>query len=75
MYRIGFMASLNDTTMTIRVNSETKKKAQELFAEIGLDMSSAINIFLKRAILEEGIPFEVGKNVKSARDEERGDKL
>lgn len=60
------MASLNDTTMTIRVNSETKKKAQELFADIGLDMSSAINIFLKRAILEEKIPFEVGRAERSA---------
>ncbi|MDO4967334.1 MAG: type II toxin-antitoxin system RelB/DinJ family antitoxin [Candidatus Saccharibacteria bacterium] len=55
------MASLNDTTMTIRVNSATKKQAQSLFSELGMDMSTAINVFLKRAVQEERIPFEVGK--------------
>lgn len=65
------MASLNDTTMTIRVNSTTKREAQELFAELGMDMSTAINVFLKRAVQEERIPFEVGKverpNLKTRR--------
>ncbi|MBQ3318422.1 type II toxin-antitoxin system RelB/DinJ family antitoxin [Candidatus Saccharibacteria bacterium] len=65
------MASLNDTTMTIRVNSVTKKRAQTLFNELGMDMSTAINVFLKRSVEEERIPFEVGKvrepNLKTRR--------
>ena len=58
------MASLNDTTMTIRVNSTTKRRAQRLFSELGLDMSSAINIFLKKSVAEERIPFEVSRAEK-----------
>jgi len=58
------MASLNDTTMTIRVNSTTKRKAQQLFNELGLDMSTAINIFLKKSVREERIPFELSKSEK-----------
>ena len=55
------MTSLNNTTMTIRVNDVTKRQAQSLFADLGMDMSTAINVFLKRAIKEERIPFEVGR--------------
>lgn len=53
------MASLNDTTMTIRVNSDIKKRAQELFSDLGMDMSTAVNMFLRKSVRESGIPFEV----------------
>ena len=55
------MASINDTTMTIRVNSITKRRAQSLFNDLGMDMSTAINVFLKRSIEEDRIPFEIGR--------------
>lgn len=65
------MAIVNDTTMTIRVNSDTKKEAQELFSELGLDMSTAVNMFLKASIRKEAIPFEVSRkevpNYKTAK--------
>lgn len=48
---------MNDTSITIRMNSETKVKAQELFNSLGLDMSTAINMFLNEAIEFNGIPF------------------
>jgi len=48
---------MNDTSITIRMNSETKAKAQELFNSLGLDMSTAINMFLNEAIEFNGIPF------------------
>ena len=56
--------SINDTTVTIRVNSTTKKQAQKLFGDLGLDMSTAINMFLKKSINEEAIPFEVSTTRK-----------
>lgn len=71
------MASINDTTMTIRVNSTTKKRAQSLFNDLGMDMSTAINVFLKRSIEEDRIPFEVGKvkepNIKTRQAIKRAD--
>ena len=43
----------------ISIDADVKKQAQELFATLGLDLSTAINIYLKKAISEHGIPFDV----------------
>ena len=43
----------------IRLNPEIKAKAENTFAALGLNLSEAINIFLHKAILEHGLPFEV----------------
>ena len=48
-----------DTTITIRTNKATKKEAKEIFAEMGLDISTAINMFLKKAVKERAVPFRV----------------
>lgn len=45
--------------MNITVDAETARQAQELFDELGLDLSTAINIFLKQCIREQGIPFHI----------------
>ena len=55
------MASTNDVTMTIRTNSEVKKTVAGLFEDLGLDMSSAVNMFLRECIRRDGIPFEVSR--------------
>lgn len=47
------------TSVNIRVESEVKRKAQELFAALGLDMTTATNIFLRQAIAENGFGFRV----------------
>lgn len=50
-----------NTTSAINVNvpKDVKDEATSLFNSLGLNMSTAINMFLKRAIFERGIPFEV----------------
>lgn len=48
-----------DASITIRVNKEIKTKAQEVFNELGMDMSTAVNVFLRKAIEYRGFPFEV----------------
>ncbi|MDO4986990.1 MAG: type II toxin-antitoxin system RelB/DinJ family antitoxin [Candidatus Saccharibacteria bacterium] len=53
------MASTNDVTMTIRTNRIIKEEAQNLFADLGMDMSTAVNTFLRQCIKNEGIPFEI----------------
>jgi DNA-damage-inducible protein J len=53
------MAVKADTSMTIRMNREVKQKAQMVFAELGMDMTTAINVFLRQAIYHKGFPFEV----------------
>ena len=47
------------TNINVRVDVELKQAAEELFNDLGLNLSSAINMFLKSAISHDGIPFEV----------------
>lgn len=43
----------------VRIDEELKKQAVELFSQLGMDMSSAMNIFLKQCVLRGGLPFQV----------------
>lgn len=47
------------TNINVRVDSALKQEAEALFNDLGLNMSSAINMFLRSAINHDGIPFEV----------------
>ena len=46
-------------TVKARVDENVKKEAETLFKKMGLNMSTAMNLFLKKCILEQGIPFEL----------------
>ena len=58
-----------NTSMNIRMDSEVKRQAQELFAQFGLDMTTAVNMFLRQSIIQQGIPFSLqlnpSNNIKS----------
>lgn len=47
------------TPTQIRIEEKTKKQAVELLEGLGLNLSDAVNMFLKQIILHNGIPFEV----------------
>ena len=48
-----------DVRVTIRVNRDLKKRAEFLFDYLGLNMSNAVNIFLRKSVDLKGIPFPV----------------
>ena len=48
---------MSNTSMNIRMDSDVKRQAQELFAQFGLDMTTAVNMFLRQSIRQQGIPF------------------
>ena len=52
------MANLT-SVINVNVPSDVKKEATKLFNNLGLNMSTAINMFLKKALMVQGIPFEV----------------
>ena len=54
------------TTANISIDSEIKEKAQELFADFGLDLSTAIGLFLRQAIRENAIPFDISREIPNA---------
>lgn len=45
--------------INIRIDPETKGKAEKLFSSFGITITDAINIFLHKSIMEGGLPFEV----------------
>lgn len=51
-----------DTSMTIRMNSDVKQQAQQIFNDLGMDMTTAINVFLRQAINHRDFPFDVTLN-------------
>ena len=54
---------MESTNLNIRTDKEVKAQAEKIFDALGLNMTTAINIFLRQAIRENGIPFEVKLNV------------
>ena len=50
---------MSKTSMSIRLDSEVKEQAQQVFNDLGMDMTTAINIFLRQAIQYQGLPFDV----------------
>lgn len=51
----------------ISLDVELKKSAQELFADFGLDMTTAITLFLKQSVREQRIPFEIRRETPNER--------
>lgn len=51
------------STLNVNVNAETKKEASKVLNELGLNMTTAINIYLKQIVKHNGIPFEVTSRV------------
>ena len=50
---------------SISIDADVKAQAQELFAELGLDLSTAVNLFLRKCIYEDGIPFLVSRRKRT----------
>lgn len=46
-----------DTTISFRTDSATKEEARKLYSDLGLDLSTALNMFLKQSLVDNGLPF------------------
>lgn len=47
------------STLQIRIDTNTKNEAKKILAELGLDMSTAVKLFLRNIIITESIPLEL----------------
>jgi len=45
------------TTIQLRVDERTKRSSKKVFDKLGIDMSSAVKMFLRQVIARQGIPF------------------
>ena len=50
------------TNISIRMDADLKAQADELFAELGTNLSTAFNIFVRQSLREGRIPFEIALN-------------
>lgn len=53
---------MNQAILSIRVNADDKKKFETFCNETGLNISTAINLFIKTVIREQMIPFTITSN-------------
>ncbi|MBQ7208975.1 MAG: type II toxin-antitoxin system RelB/DinJ family antitoxin [Lentisphaeria bacterium] len=51
------------TNLSIRMDTETKKQAEQLFGNLGMSISTAFNIFVKQSLRVRGIPFSITENI------------
>ena len=56
---------MSTSLIQIRVEDNLKKKAAQIYSDLGIDISTAVRMFLKRTVMENGIPF----NMKLPRQE------
>lgn len=54
------------TNISIRMDVELKKQAEQLFSELGMNMTTAFNIFLRQAVRQQRIPFDVALGIPNA---------
>ena len=66
-----------NTNLNIRTEKEVKENAEKIFSELGMSMSTAINLFLRQTIRFGGIPFElkVTPNAETLAAIEEGKKI
>ena len=51
-----------NTNISIRMDADLKAQADTLFAELGMNMSTAFNIFVRQSLREGKIPFDISLN-------------
>lgn len=54
------------TTVSIRMDSELKKQFDQFCSDMGMTMTTAINVFAKKVVREYRIPFEIGAEIPNA---------
>ena len=56
----------NLSNVSFRIDTDIKNQADKLFADLGLNMTTAFNIFLRQAVREGSIPFQITVNTPNA---------
>lgn len=59
------MAKTTTTNISIRMDSDLKAAAEALFEELGMNLSTAFNIFVRQSLREGGIPFMISEGKPS----------
>ena len=55
----GVINMATTTTFNVRMDSDIKKQCEALYGELGLNLTTAINVFLRQSLRAGGFPFDV----------------
>ena len=59
------MAKSTTSNISIRMDSDLKAAAEALYEELGMNLSTAFNIFVRQSLRERGIPFKITEGTPS----------
>lgn len=54
---------MSTTNITVRMDEDLKRQAEELFADLGFNMTTALTAFVKQAVREQRIPFIISRDI------------
>ena len=54
------------TNLNIKIDRDLKIQADRLFSEMGMNLTTAVNVFIRQAVLERAIPFKIQRDIKAA---------
>ena len=54
------------TNISIRMDTELKKQAETMLADMGLNMTTAMNLFLRQVVRQGRIPFEIATDIPNS---------
>ena len=57
---------MTPVSTNIKIDPELKEQAQDLFESLGINLTTAVNIFLRQSVREQAIPFRIGEPVPNA---------
>ena len=57
---------MKNVNVTLRVDYELKKQAEDLFSDLGMSLTTAFNIFLRQSVREQQLPFQVSRNIPNS---------
>ncbi|MQN01481.1 MAG: type II toxin-antitoxin system RelB/DinJ family antitoxin [Lachnospiraceae bacterium] len=57
---------MSKVSTNISLDADLKKASQELYSDLGMDLSTAVTIFLKQSLRVQGIPFTVSRENHNA---------
>lgn len=57
---------MQNTSITIRTDKEIKDRVKNLYAALGMDLTTAVNVFFRQSLLHNGMPFEITLDVPNS---------
>ncbi|MGN0183411.1 MAG: type II toxin-antitoxin system RelB/DinJ family antitoxin [Candidatus Ornithomonoglobus sp.] len=57
---------MQNTSITIRTDKDIKDKVKSLYAALGMDLTTAVNVFFRQSLLHNGMPFDVSLDIPNA---------